>query len=79
MIVNANSIVQYVIQIKNGITKYVKVNSSYRKYDKNYSWNSSTCICENSTYIKSIADASVTECDEIIIVMDNVSTKSQII
>ena len=27
MIVNANSIVQYVIQIKNGIIKYVKVNS----------------------------------------------------
>ena len=30
---------------------------------------------ENSKYLKSIADTSVTECDEIIIVMDNVSTK----
>ena len=35
----------------------------------------STCICENNKYLKSIVDTSVTECEEIIIVMDNVSTK----
>ena len=35
----------------------------------------STCICENSKYLKSVADASVTECDEIIIVINNLSTK----
>ena len=61
MIVNANSIVQHVIQIKNVIIKY--------------SWNPSTCICENSKYLKSIADTSVIECDEVITVMDTVSTK----
>ena len=25
---------------------------SYHKCEKNYSWNSSTCICENSKYLK---------------------------
>ena len=38
-------------------------------------WNPSTSICENSNYLKSIADTSVTECDEIIIFIDIVSTK----
>ena len=33
------------------------------------------CICDNSKYFKSIADTSVTECDKIVIVMDNISTK----
>ena len=33
------------------------------------------CICENSKYLKSIADTSVIKCDEIISVMDIVSTK----
>ena len=42
---------------------------------KDYIWNPSTCICENSKNLKSIADTSVTECDETIIVMDNLSTK----
>ena len=51
---------------------------NYRICKKNYSWNSSTCICGNSNYLKSITDTSVTECDEIIIVMDNVSTKKTI-
>ena len=38
--------------------------------------NLSTCICENSKYLKRTADTSVTECYEIIIVMDIVSTKN---
>ena len=42
---------------------------------KNYSWNPSTCTCENSKYLKSVADTSVTECDEIVIVMDIASIK----
>ena len=42
---------------------------------RDYSWNHSTCICENSKYLKSIADTLVIECDEIISVMDIVSTK----
>ena len=33
------------------------------------------CICENSKYLKSVADTSVIACDEIIDVMDIVSTK----
>ena len=65
VIVNANSIAQHVIQIKNGIMKPVNVKI-----------NLSTCICENSKYLKSIADTSVIACEEIISVMDIiVSTK----
>ena len=48
---------------------------NYRNCKKYYSWNPSTFICENSKYLKSIADTPVIECDEIIIVMDIVSTK----
>ena len=37
VIVNANSIVQHVIQIKNGITKHVNMNvKNYRKCKKDY-------------------------------------------
>ena len=39
---------------------------------KNYSWNPSKCVCENSKYLKRYL---VTKCDEIVIVMDNLSTK----
>ena len=42
---------------------------------KNYSWNPSTCISENDKYLKSITDTSVIMCDEIVSVMDVVSTK----
>ena len=48
---------------------------NYHKCKKDYNWDPSTCICENSKYLKSIADTSVIECDEIITVMDIVSTK----
>ena len=48
---------------------------NYCKCKKYYSWNPSTCVSENSKYLKSIADTSVTECDVIIIFMDNASTK----
>ena len=44
-------------------------------YKKDYSYNPTTCIWENSKYLKSIADTSVTECVEIIIAMDTLSTK----
>ena len=42
---------------------------------KDDSWNPSTCICENSKYLKIIAVTSVITWDEIISVMDIVSTK----
>ena len=35
----------------------------------------SICVCENSKYLKTVADTSVTECDQIVIVMDIISTK----
>ena len=43
--------------------------------NQDYSWNPSTCICENSTYVESTADTSAIECDVFIFVMDIVSTK----
>ena len=60
VIVNANSIVQHVIQIKNGIIKHVNVNVKIIvSAKKDYSWNSGICICEKSKYLKSIADTSL--------------------
>ena len=41
---------------------------NYRICKKDYSWNPSTCICQNSKFLKSIADTSVITCDEIITV-----------
>ena len=76
MIANVNSIVQHVIQIKNGIIKHVNMNVKIMvSAKKDYIWNPSTYICENSKYLKSIANTSVITCDEIISVMDIVSTK----
>ena len=43
---------------------------------KKHSWNPSACICENSKLLKSIAETSLIACDEIISVIDIVSTKS---
>ena len=48
---------------------------NYRKCEEDYNWNPNTCICENSSYLNSIADTSVSECDEVVIIMDNLSTK----
>ena len=42
-------------------------------FKKNYNWNPSSCVCENSRYLKSIVEYSVVVCDEIISVMDSVS------
>ena len=50
-------------------------NKYYHKCQKDYSWNPSTCIWKNSKYLKSVVDTSVTKCDEIVIVMNNLSTK----
>ena len=45
--------------------------------EKDYSWNRSICIFENSKYLKSVADTSVTECNKIVIVIDNLLTKKE--
>ena len=46
----------------------------YYNCKKDYSCNPKTCICENSNYLKSIADTWVIACDKIISVMNIVST-----
>ena len=71
MIVNANSVVQHIIQIKNGQCEC----KNYSTCKKDYSWNPSTCICEDSKYLKNCADTSVIEFDAIITVIDILSTK----
>ena len=72
MIVNAISIVQHVIHIKNGIIKHVNANVKIIVHPKkDFSWNPSTCICENSKYLKSIAD----RLQSFDLTMGNVSTK----
>ena len=45
---------------------------NYFKCKNDYSWNPSTCICENSKFLTSITDTSMTECDEILLLIDNV-------
>ena len=75
VIVNANSIAKHVIQNKNGTIKHVNVNEQNITIEKHYSWNPSICICENSKYLKSVVDTSVTKCDTIVIVLNNLSTK----
>ena len=45
------------------------------KYEIDNNWNHSSCICEYNKYSKSVVDISVDECDEIVIVMNNLSTK----
>ena len=46
----------------------------FSKCKKDYSLNPRTCICENSKYLKSLADTLVTKCDEIVIAINNLST-----
>ena len=77
VIVNPNSIVQYVIQIKNGIIRHVSVNVKIILHAKKIIVEILTYISGNSKYLKSIADTSVTECDKIITFMDTVSTKKK--
>ena len=48
----------------------MRVKTKYRACKKNYSWNPSTCICENSKYLKHIVADSVIACDKVIYVMD---------
>ena len=48
---------------------------NYHKCEKDYSRNPGTRISENSKYLKSVADISLTTCDEIAIVMDSITTK----
>ena len=74
MIVNSNSIVQNVIQNKNGIIKLVNVIVKIIvKCQKDYRYDPSVGISENSKYLKSIDDVSVIEWGEAITGMGIVS------
>ena len=48
---------------------------NFCKCEKDYGLNPSTFIYENSKYLNSVADTSVTKCDEIVIFVNNVLTK----
>ena len=48
---------------------------NYHACKKGYFWKPSTCICENNKYLISIVDTSLIKCDEIVSVVDIVSTK----
>ena len=61
LIVNASSIVQHAIQIKNRIMKHMNVSVKIILSAKKYSRNPSTCIFENIKFLKSISDSSVIE------------------
>ena len=76
--VNANSMVQYVIQYKNGTIKYVNVNTKIFISAKKIIVGilAEVFICENGKYLKSVVDTSVTEFDQTVIVIDNLSTKN---
>ena len=79
MIVNANLIVQHTILIKN--EKNDKCQYECKKYwtcKRDYSWNPSTCICENSKYLKGISDTSVIAHGEIINATGNVKLNGAI-
>ena len=75
VIVNASCIVQHVIQNKKQNNKTCQCEyKNLHKCEKEFSWNPSTYFFENSKYLKSVADTSVTKCDEIVIFMDNLTT-----
>ena len=78
MIVNANSIVPHVIQIKNGITVNVNVTAKNVKRASKVIVGIQSHILvklvENSKYLKNVADNSNIGFDVIINVTDNVST-----
>ena len=54
VIVNANSIIKHIIQIKKGIIRHVNVCEckNYHKFKTDYSWNPNKCIYENNKYLK---------------------------
>ena len=74
MIVNENSIVQHLVQIKNGIMTQVNVNVKNILNAKKIIVAILACIYENNKHLKNIADTSITEHDEIILFIENVST-----
>ena len=76
MILNAHSILQHLIQNKNGIIKHVNVDVKIIVSAKKITVRTLAHVFVRKVSIyKSIADTSVTEFDEIIFVVDIVLTK----
>ena len=76
MVVNANSIVHHVIQIKNGIIKHVNVNIKIIASAKKIIVGILAHVLVTTVSIKkAVSNSSVIACDEVISVMDIVSTK----
>ena len=75
VIANAKSIVQVAIRIRNGITEPVNVNVKVIVRAKNIIFGILAHVFVRMASIKSIADTSVVNYDEIITVLDIVSTK----
>ena len=61
-------------QKQNNNDKCQRECEKYHMCKKDCSWNTSMHICENSRYLKSIVDDSVSACDKIIKVTNSVST-----
>ena len=73
--VNANATVQHVTQMKNGVMINVNMNvKNIIGEKKDYTWNPSTHICEDSMYLKIILVDWVIIRNEIISLMNILST-----
>ena len=76
VILNANSVVQHVNQIKKWMIKHVNVNVKIIINVKKIIFRILAHVfVRRVKYLKTITDTSVTECDNVIIVINNVSTK----
>ena len=76
VILNANSVVQHVNQIKKRMIKHVNVNVKIIISVKKIIFRILAHVfVRRVKYLKTITDTSVTECDNVIIVFNNVSTK----
>ena len=72
---NADSVIQHVIEIKNEIIINENVIlKGIIPAKKDFNWNISTCIWKNSRFLKGIFDDSTFVCNEIINVIESVST-----
>ena len=73
-------LVENVTQIKSRISTNVDVNVKSKKtlcvYIKDYTYNLSTCTCENGKHLENIIGDSLVICDEIIVITKTVPTKT---
>ena len=78
MIVNANPLIQNVIQTKSRIMVSVNmIVKSFLGVKHKYVWNPSICTYESGMCLKSIFDNLTIVCDDVINVMNTVSKNSE--